>query len=255
MKRIASRIIVLIATALFFVSCGEEKQMSTKKSYKEDKIQSEKSEEEFRKTEDYKKMAPTTSYTYKIVGKKEVKFRLPRPYYQEMTKVTYTVDIESELSKVALDEIADVIKYSDPNEYVFVEYYLPTQSKYGTNYGISKRTPSERISQINYIAPPKEKDSNVGKKPYDDCLVFGKWNMIGAVVIAYQKGNVCYMVNYYGDSNYGEPEIYIKRYLDGFTVFENAEDPSDVYVINENGDLDGYYEGDFVVTFPKSLKD
>lgn len=198
----------------------------------------------------HKSKAPTTSYTYKIVNKKESSLKLHDN--QELKKMTYTVEIQKELSKSALDEIANVIAYSEPCEYIFIEYYLSTQVKNGPNYGLSKRTPTEQSSQINYIAPPA-KESVAVKKPYDGCKVFGKWSMMGATVIVYQKGDNCYMVNHYGGSKYDEPERYIKTTFRGCTAFKNAEDLADVYVINNNGDLDGYYEGYYASTFPKAL--
>lgn len=194
-------------------------------------------------------VAPTTSYSYTILSKEESSF--PLPDNQQITKMTYTLEIQSELSESALDEIADVIAYSDSHEYIFVEYYLPTQLKNGPNYGISKRTPSERSSQVNYIAPPAKEEATV-KAPYDGCKVYGKWNMMGATLIVYQKGNKCYMVNYYGGSNYGEPERFIKTTYRGRTAFKNAEDPDDVYVINGEGNLDGYYCGDYASTFTQA---
>ena len=192
---------------------------------------------------------PTTSYAYKIVNIKESSMKLlDNP---EIRKMTYTVEIQSELSKLALDEIANVIAYSEPCEYVFIEYYLSNQSPNGPNYGISKRTPTDKSSQINYIAPPKKESA--AKTPYDGCKVIGKWNMMGATLIVYQKGNNYYMVNYYGGSKYGDPERYIKIKFKGCTAFRNVDDPADVYVINKNGELDGYYDGDLATTFPKAL--
>ena len=162
----------------------------------------------------------TTSHPYTIIDKKKSSANLSNN--QILKKVTYTVEIQTELSKNALDEIADVIAHSEPCEYVFVEYYLTTQAKNGPNYGLSKRTPIDNSSQINYIAPPAKKPEKV-KAPYDGCKVYGKWNMMGgAVVIAYQKGSKCYMVNYYGGSNFGEPELYIKTTIGGRTAFKNS---------------------------------
>lgn len=192
---------------------------------------------------------PTTSYPYTIIDKKESTANLNNN--QILKKMTYTVEIQTELSKNALDEIADVIAHSEPCEYVFIEYYLTTQAKSGPNYGLSKRTPIDNSSQINYIAPPAKKPEKV-KAPYDGCKVYGKWNMMGAVVIAYQKGSKCYMVNYYGDSNFDEPELYIKTTIGDRTAFKNSEDLEDVYIINSYGDLDGYYYGDHCGTFYKA---
>lgn len=192
---------------------------------------------------------PATSHHYSIVNKQESSLELSEN--QSLKKIRYTVEIQTELSKSALDEIADDIASSDSHEYIFVEYYLPTQDKKGPNYGLSKRTPTERTSQINYVAPPKAEHVNV-KTPYDGCKVYGKWNMMGAIVIAYQKGNNCYMINYYGGSNYGEPEIYIKTTFRGQTAFKNTEDFNDVYVINQDGNLEGYYCGDLATIFPKA---
>lgn len=163
----------------------------------------------------------------------------------------YTVVIPSEYSQTALDEIADVIKYNAAVEYVFVEFYMDGQPLSGANYGIAKRLPNESSSEINYIAPPKEPEKPVAK-PYDGCKVYGAWSMMGAKVIAYQKNGNCYMVNYYGGSNYGDPERYYKTSYHGHTAFKNAEDPNDMYVINSYGDLDGYYEGDLASTFPQT---
>lgn len=192
---------------------------------------------------------PATSYHYNIVNKQESSLELSEN--QSLKKIRYTVEIQTELSKSALDEIADAIASSDSHEYIFVEYYLPTQDKKGPNYGLSKRTPTERTSQINYVAPPKAEPVDI-KTPYDGCKVYGKWNMMGATVIAYQKGNNCYMINYYGGSNFGEPERYIKTTIGGHIAFKNVEDLDDVYVINQNGDLEGYYCGDLASTFSKA---
>ena len=194
------------------------------------------------------KNVAVVSYPYTIVRKKDATMSLSDG--PTVKKMIYTVEIQSELSKTALDEIADKIANSETCKYVFIEYYLPTQDKNGPNYGISKRTPTLNNSEINYIAPPKEPVRV--KTPYDGCKVYGKWNMIGAVVIVYQKGNNCYMVTYFGDSNYGEPEKFIKTTYKGCTAFKNAEDHADLYVINKSGNLDGYYEGDLACTFSKA---
>ncbi len=90
------------------------------------------------------------------------------------------------------------------------------------------------------------------KTPYDNSHVYGKWKMVGAIVIVYEKGKDCYMVNYYGGNNYGEPELFIKTEFQDNLAFENAEDPMDLYVINQNGDLEGYYNGELANTFLKS---
>ncbi len=194
-------------------------------------------------------IVPTTSYSYTIINKIESAMIISDN--QELKKITYTLEIPSEYSQSALEEIADVIKHEDNHKYIFIEYYLPTQPKNGPNYGISKRIPTESSSTINYIAPPTPPAPEV-KAPYDGCKVYGKWNMMGASVIAYQKGGRCYMVNYYGGSNYGDPELYYKTTYQGGTAFKNSEDPNDVYVINSNGDLDGYYAGDYAGTFAKA---
>lgn len=193
--------------------------------------------------------APTTSYLYTVINKQESS--MPLPDNQELKKMTYTVEIPSEYSQSALSEIADVIKHEDNHEYVFVEYYLPSQPKTGPNYGIAKRTPSENSVTVNYVASPAP-EPVAAKAPYDGCKIYGKWSMTGATVIAYQKNGKCYMVNHYGDSNYGDPERFIKTTYRGRTAFKNAEDPADMYVINSNGDLDGYYEGDLASTFPQT---
>ena len=181
---------------------------------------------------------------------------MPLPDGQSIQKIRYTVEIPIEYSEIALNEIADVIKSKEQMEYVFIEYYLPNQPRNSGNYGISKRTPSEHSTEINYIAPPKEPQTTQPKAeantPYKGCKVYGAWNMTGAKVIAYQKNNRCYMVNYYGGTKYSEPELYIKTTWHGRTAFKNAEDPADMYVINNNGDLDGYYEGDLATTFSQT---
>lgn len=192
-----------------------------------------------------------TSYSYTIVGQKEAS--MPLPDNQEIKKMTYTVEIPSEYSKYALAEIADVIKQNDnKHEYVFVEFYLASQPKTGPNYGIGIRTPSDNNTTVNYIAPPTP-EAKDAKTPYDGCKVYGKWNMMGATVIAYQKNGNCYLVNYFGGNEYDEPERFIKTTYHGHTAFKNAEDPADMYVINSNGDLDGYFEGDLATTFPQAL--
>lgn len=193
----------------------------------------------------------TTSYSYTIENKEVASMSLPAG--QQVQKVRYTVEIPLEYSDIALNEIADVIKNQETIEYVFVEYYLPNQPRNGINYGISKRTPSDTSTEINYVAPPKEPEPTSPQAevntPYKGCKVFGAWNMTGAKVIAYQKNGKCYMVNYYGGSNYSDPELYIKTTFRGCVAFKNAEDPADMYVVNRNGDLDGYYEGDLATTF------
>ena len=178
---------------------------------------------------------------------------MPLPDGQSLKKLRVTVEIPVEYSDLGLGDIAEDIKRKEPYEYLFVEFYLPSQPKTGPNYGIAKRTPTENSAVVNYVAPPKAPEQRTEqptiKKPYDGCKVYGAWNMMGAKVIAYQKNGKCYMVNYYGGSKYSEPERYIKTTFRGRTAFKNAEDPADMYVINANGDLDGYYEGDLATTF------
>lgn len=198
--------------------------------------------------------ALSTTYKYTIENKEVAS--MPISNGQQIQKIRYTVEIPIEYSDIALNEIADVIKTQEPIDYVFIEYYLPNQPRNSGNYGISKRTPTERSTEINYIAPPKEPKQTQQKAevstPYKGCKVYGAWNMMGAKVIAYQKNGRCYMVNYYGGSNYSDPELYIKTTWRGRTAFKNAEDPADMYVINSNGDLDGYYDGDLATTFSQT---
>lgn len=235
-----------LAASLIFVSCVN-KQDNT-----ESKVETEIVVDEFTRIDSVVAVtSATTLYPYKIIDKKESSFNLPDK--QVLKKMTITVEIETELHKSALDEIANVIAKTEPYEYVFIEYYLATQAKNGPNYGLSKRTPTEQSTQINYVAPPAKESTSTTKTPYDGCKVYGKWNMVGATVIVYQKGNNCYMVNYYGGTNYGEPERFIKTKFKGRTAFKNAEDPADMYVINKYGDLEGYYEGDLACTFSKTL--
>lgn len=191
------------------------------------------------------------SYDYTVLNKEES--TMPLPDGQSLKKLRVTVEIPVEYSDLGLGDIAEDIKRKEPYEYLFVEFYLPSQPKTGPNYGIAKRTPTENSAVVNYVAPPKAPEQRTEqptiKKPYDGCKVYGAWNMMGAKVIAYQKNGKCYMVNYYGGSKYSEPERYIKTTFRGRTAFKNAEDPADMYVINANGDLDGYYEGDLATTF------
>ena len=198
--------------------------------------------------------ASSTTYSYIIENKDVSTMQLPNGI--QVQKIRYTVEVPIEYSDIALNEIADVIKSQEPIEYVFIEYYLPSQLRNSGNYGFSKRTPTERSTEINYITPPKDPEPTQPKAevntPYKGCKVFGAWNMMGAKVIAYQKNGRCYMVNYYGGSNYSDPELYIKTTWRGRTAFKNAEDPADMYVINSNGDLDGYYDGDLATTFSQT---
>lgn len=164
-------------------------------------------------------------------------------------KVTYIIKIPSEYDKMKLDEISDYLKRSETGQYVFIEYYLQNQPLNGGNYAISKRTPQEVSTTINYVTSPKE-PNNV-KAPYDGCEIYGKWSMYGATLIVYKKNGKTYMINYYGDNNYGDEELYRKTSYRGKTAFVNTEDPADMYVINANGDLDGYNMGELATTFSR----
>lgn len=246
-KRFLIGAVVLLSTISILISCGNSHDNSRVKIEQVTTTINNNLQAEVTPT--IPVAPPTTSYPYTIIDKKESTANLNNN--QILRKMTYTVEIQTELTKNALDEIADVIAHSEPCEYVFVEYYLTTQAKSGPNYGLSIRTPIDNSSQINYIAPPAKKPEKV-KAPYDGCKVYGKWNMMGAVVIAYQKGSKCYMVNYYGGSNFDDPELYIKTTIGGRTAFKNSEDLEDVYIINSNGDLDGYYYGDYCGTFYKA---
>lgn len=189
---------------------------------------------------------PSTHLPYKVVNREVVS--APLADGQELKKLRETIDIPSEYSEQQLKEIANVLKHNETFDYFNFEFYLESQPKTGPNYGIVNISPGEVYAKVNYVEPPKEPEKPV-KKPYDGCTVYGAWNMMGAKVIAYQKNGRCYMVNYYGGSNYGDPELYYKTTYHGRTAFKNAEDPADMYVINSNGDLDGYYDGDLVTTF------
>lgn len=80
--------------------------------------------------------------------------------------------------------------------------------------------------------------------------VYGAWNMIGAVVMIYEENGKCYVINRYNESKYGDPELYYKKTYQGQPAFVNAQDPDDMYVINQDGDLDGYNAGEKVISFP-----
>lgn len=43
-------------------------------------------------------------------------------------------------------------------EYVFIEFYLSSQYKNILNYALSKRTPEESSTKINYVEQAKEID-------------------------------------------------------------------------------------------------
>lgn len=108
-------------------------------------------------------------------------------------------------------------------------------------------SPTESYSsQVQNKEEPKLTETSA---PYTGHKVFGKWNMVGAVLTIYQKGDKCYMVNDYGDGKYDDPERFIKTTYHGQAAFKNAEDPNDMYVINSSGDLDGYAFGDLACTF------
>lgn len=169
--------------------------------------------------------------------------------YNGIKKVTYTIVIPKEYDKNELDKISDFLKSQESISYVFVEYYLDTQPLNGGNYAISKRSPQEVSTTINYKASPKE-DASI-KTPYSGCKIYGKWSMYGATLIVYQKNGRTYMVNYYGGNSYGDEELYRKTTYRGRTAFVNADDPDDMYVINANGDLDGYNMGDLATTFSR----
>ena len=170
----------------------------------------------------------------------------------EVQKIHYSIEIPSEYSNEELDDIANVLKAKETINRVFVEFYLEGKPVNKGNYALAIRTPDGNSTQINYIAPPAEPKKNI-KKPYDGCKVYGAWEMYGAKVIAYQKGDKCYMVNYYGGEKFDEPERYIKTSYGGRTAFKNAEDPNEFYVINRDGDLDGYSYGDLASTFPMTI--
>ena len=238
-EKFLTRMFVLLITTLIFVSCDMKPNGKVTSTVSCSANES-----------------PCTLHPYTIVDKKESILILPSN--EKIKKIVYTVDIQKELTEYELDEIADVIECSESCKYVFIEYYLPMQVKSSYNYAISVRTPVEQYTKVNYLTPPVEELAKVQEPvkvetPYDGCKVFGKWNMMGAVVIVYQKENNCYMVNYYGGSNYGEPERFIKTTFRGCTAFKNAEDPNDIYVINRDGNLEGYYEGDLACTFSQAL--
>ncbi|MCQ2146429.1 MAG: hypothetical protein MJZ16_02825 [Bacteroidales bacterium] len=68
----------------------------------------------------------------------------------------------------------------------------------------------------------------------------------------YTKNGKTYMVNYYSTSSeYSAPEVFLKTTFHGHTAFKNSEDPDDMYVIESDGSLGGYYMGDRASTFPK----
>lgn len=170
----------------------------------------------------------------------------------KVQKIHYSIEIPSEYDKDDLDNIANELKAKETVNRVFVEFYLEGKNSNNGNYALATRTPDDNSTKINYVAPPQEPKQKI-KKPYDGCKVYGAWEMYGAKVIAYQKGGKCYMVNYYGGSNFDEPERYIKTSYRGRTAFKNADDPNEIYVINSNGDLDGYSYGDLASTFPMTI--
>lgn len=170
----------------------------------------------------------------------------------EIQKIHYSIEIPSEYDKTDLDNIADELKAKESVSRVFVEFYMKGMNTNNGNYALSKRTPDDNSTQINYVAPPKEPEKKI-KKPYDGCKVYGAWEMYGAKLIAYSKGGKCYMVNYYGGENFDKPDRYIKTTYGGRTAFRNAEDPNEIYVINQDGDLDGYSFGDYAGTFPMTF--
>lgn len=234
-------LVVLISVSL--ISCKKEKSENMQDTINDFKL---KQEQAFQLENNN---VTTTQLSYKVTNREIA--TVPIKNDLELKKLMISIDIPSEYSETQLKEIANVLKNNEPYEYFNFEFYLETQPKTGLNYGNVNITPAGTYVTVNHVPIPREPEKSV-KKPFDGCTVYGAWDMIGAKVIAYQKNGRCYMVNYYGDSNYGDPELYYKTTFGGHTAFENAEDPADMYVINSNGDLDGYNDGDLVITFRKS---
>lgn len=195
-------------------------------------------------------VTPATRLKYKVVHSEVSTVSVTEG--KELKKIDVKIDIPSKYSEPQLREVANVLKHNEPFDYFNFEFYLESQPKTGINYGTVNISPKGIKSTVNYIEPQKEEKKSV-KKPYEGSKIYGAWDMRWAKVIAYQKNGHCYMVNYYGDSKYGEPELYYKTTYNGYTAFQNAEDPNDMYVINRNGDLDGYASGDYVVTFLQTI--
>ena len=167
-------------------------------------------------------------------------------------KISYIIDIDTTYSSYELDQIADYYAGNEYSNRVFVEFYLSDQSKAGTNYALSKRTPEERSTQINYVAPPKEcelEETSTNVAPFKGCKTFGKWDLgVGGYTVIYKKQGQCYMCNVFSEGKYEEPELFYETSFRGYKAFINADDDKDMYVI-VSGNLYGYYDGEKAAEF------
>jgi len=193
---------------------------------------------------------PVPSVSYTIYSRNESKAPYSNGTY--ITKIQYIVDIPQEYDKSQLDEIADYLTQEENGRIVTVEFYLPNQTKGAGNYGIAYRTIDDHSTTINYIASPKkDTDAEAKDAPFKGATrIYGKWSIPDAILTIYQKGGKCYMVNYYSNGKYDDPVLFYRTKMNGRTAFKNSEDLDDVYVIESDGSLGGYYQGDCGAVFP-----
>lgn len=190
-----------------------------------------------------------TNYPEQTVNKPDL-----APYVVEQVKkgttvydserIEYVVRIETELSKKALDDIADELKAqtSDETPYVFVAFYLPKMTVGQGNYATAFRTPTQIDLRIN--PRPSSIAKQTAPSESSDREILGKWDLSYGITTIYKKKGVVYMEDTYND---GSTSIYklVKRTRFGRTGYMYAEDGRELYVISD-GYLYMYDEfGDF----------
>lgn len=185
---------------------------------------------------------------YTVLNKDESTIRLGDN--SELKSVTFTVELDGEYPKEKVDEIADELKDKDL-EYAFFDFFVKGQDTSDNPYAVVTRTPEENSTVVNGVTK-SDPYANKVRAPYARCKVYGAWKMSGTTVVAYQKGGKCYMVDNYGNGKYGEPIAYKLTTFQDMTAFQNLSDAKDMYVINEDGDLDGYNGDDFATTYKQT---
>lgn len=164
-------------------------------------------------------------------------------------KVEYVVVIDNKYTEHELNCIANDIKKTDKDsiKYVFVSFYLNKMSLNGPNYAISKKTPSENSTEINFIELVKDEPSSTA--PYANSEIIGKWAMPGgAITTIYKMKSSYYMIDEYSPNNYGDPEKLIFYTINNAMAFKYVDDTGETFVIMKDG-LYGYMNGDLSCVF------
>ena len=156
-------------------------------------------------------------------------------------KVEYSLSIAEELNKNDLELIAnDLIKKQHPScDYIFISYYLPSQSIGTGNWALTRITNNQMETTIN--GTPK-KDIPQVELTDKTVNIIGKWynRLVGGEYIIYEKNAKIFFKTSFSDGSGSEEELITKKVRGTIRYYNKESDRQNEYYVISNGTLSIY---------------